>query len=120
MNMVDNDIMEDILEQLLALEEVHFLAGFHQQVQKAQEKAWLERHIKQRTFTSGDLVLMYDSKFTEFPSKFKMHWLVTYIIRDISYGGTVQLAKVNEELIVGKVDGSRLKIYRDDSIFATA
>eukprot|EP00253_Pinus_taeda_P007316 PITA_07316 len=39
-NMADNDIMEEILDKLLVLEEDRFLAGFHQQVQKAQEKAW--------------------------------------------------------------------------------
>jgi len=63
-NMADIDIVEERLEQLLMLEEDHFLVGFHQQVQKAREKAWHNHHNKQRTFKSGDLVLMYDSKFT--------------------------------------------------------
>lgn len=34
MDMADNDIMEERLEKLLVLEEDHFIAGFHQQVQK--------------------------------------------------------------------------------------
>ena len=46
MDMEDNDIMEEILEQLIALEEDCFIAGFHQQVQKDRENAWHDRHIK--------------------------------------------------------------------------
>ena len=95
--MEDNDI-EERLEQLLMLEEDHLRAGFHQQVQKVWEKAWHDRHNKKRTFKSGDLVLLYDSKFTQFLGKVKMHWLGPYIIRDISYGGGVQLTWLNGEL----------------------
>jgi hypothetical protein len=112
--MEDRDFMEEHLAQLLALEEDHFLAGFHQQVQKAREKVWHDRHIKQCTFKNGDLVLMYDNKFTKFPGKFQMHWLGPYVIKDISDGGAVQLAKLNGELFPGRINGSRLKVYRDD------
>jgi len=70
--MEDKDTMEEHLAEILELEEDFFLVGFHQQVEKAQEKAWHDRHIKQCTFKHGDLVLIYDSKFTKFPGKFQM------------------------------------------------
>ena len=38
-NMADPDIMREIMAQFFALEEDIFIAGFHQQVQKAREKA---------------------------------------------------------------------------------
>ena len=38
-NMVEPNIMEERMSQLIALEEDIFIAGFHQQVQKAREKA---------------------------------------------------------------------------------
>ena len=38
-NMAEPDIMEECLTQLVALEEDRFIANFHQQVQKAREKA---------------------------------------------------------------------------------
>lgn len=98
------------------MEEDNFIARFHQQVQKAREKAWYDRHIKQRNFKNGNLVLLYDSKFAKFPSKFKIHWLGPYVIRDISNDGAVQLAKLNGELFTRRVNGSRLKLYRDDSL----
>ena len=47
---VDTDTMNERLAQLLALEEDRFIAGFHQKVQKAQEKAWHDRHIKSKIF----------------------------------------------------------------------
>jgi len=38
-NMADSGIMEERMEQLIALEEDRFIIGFHQQVQNAREKA---------------------------------------------------------------------------------
>lgn len=90
------------------------MAVFHQQVQKDDEKAWHDRHIKQHTFKVDDLVLIYDSKFTKFLRKFYMHWLGPYVVKEITDGGTVQLTKLNGELFPGKINGSQLKMYRGD------
>jgi len=56
----------------------------------------------------------YDIKFRKFPWKFQMHWLGPYIIKEIANGGVVQLMKLNGELFLGKIDGSRLIFYRGD------
>ena len=69
-NMAEPDIMEERLAQLVALEEDHFIANFHQQVQKAQDKAWHDRHIWENTFAKGELVLLYGSQFVKDPGKF--------------------------------------------------
>jgi hypothetical protein len=66
----DSGAVEERLSQFLQLEEDRFVAGFHQQVQKAREKAWHDRHIKQKKFQVGDLVLLYDNKFMQHPGKF--------------------------------------------------
>jgi len=84
-------------------------------VKKAQEKAWHDRHINKCTFKSGDLVLMYDRKFTKFPGKLQMHWLGPYIIKEITNGAAVQLMKLNMELFLGRIDGSQLKLYNSDT-----
>ena len=68
--MDDEDTVNERLLQLVGLEEDRFIARFHQQVQKEREKSWHERHIKRKSFKEGDLVLLYDSKFTKFPRKF--------------------------------------------------
>lgn len=57
---------------------------------------------------------MYDNKFTKFLGKFQMHWLRPYVINDILDGGIVQLAKLNGEVFPGIINGSMLKVYRDD------
>lgn len=71
--MTDCDTLEEWLAQFMELEEAQFLAGFHQQVPKEHEKAWHDRNIKLHMFKLNDLVLLYDSKFTEFLGKFQMH-----------------------------------------------
>ena len=115
-DMVDPNIMKERMSQILALEEVRFIARFHQQVRKAREKAWNDRNIKKKTFQEGYLVLLYDNKFMKFPIKCKTHWLGPYIIKHISNGSAVQLVKMNGQLILGRVNGSRLKIYMENSI----
>ena len=82
-------------------------------MQKAREKVWHDRHIKKKQFQQGDLVLLYDSKFMKFPGKFKTHWKGPYIVRKVTDGGAVQLAKLNGELFPSMINGSRLKKYRD-------
>ena len=87
--MTDIDTTNERLAQLLDLEENRFIAGFHQKVKKAQEKAWHDKHIKSKTLQIGDLVLLYDSKFIKFPRNFKMHWLGPYQIHQVTEGGVV-------------------------------
>lgn len=43
-----------------------------------------------------------------------MHWLGPYIVKEIIEGGTIQLAKLNGEPFPGKVNGSRLNLYKGD------
>ena len=58
-------------------------------------------------------MLLYDSKFVKFLGKFKMHWLGPYQIQYVTEGGSVQLNKLNGELLPMLINGSRLKIYSD-------
>eukprot|EP00253_Pinus_taeda_P014849 PITA_14849 len=99
------------LEQLDELDKERFLARFHQQVQKQRKKAWHDRYIKVRTFKKDDLVLLHDSKFEKFPGKLRMHWLGPYIVKEVTDGGAVHLAKLNGDPFSGKVNGSPLKLY---------
>ena len=60
-------------------------------------------------------MLLYDSKFAKFPSKFCMHWLGPYQVKHVTNGGAVQLVKLNDEVFPTLVNGSRLKLYRDST-----
>ena len=111
--MDDPAMLHERLVKILELEEDIFIAGFQQQVQKAREKAWHDRHIKKKQFQNGYLVLLYDSKFMKFLGKFKTHWKRPYIVQRVTDVGAVQLAKLNGEILPSMVNGSRLKKYMD-------
>jgi len=83
-------------------------------VQKECEKALHDQHINLHAFKVDDLVLLYDIKFTKFPRKFQMLLLGPYVIKDITDGGVVQLAKLNREPFPRKVNRSSLKLYIGD------
>lgn len=87
------------------------MAGFHKQVQKQREKAWHDHHIKVNTFKKDDLVLLYDSKFKKFQVKLCMHWLGPYVVKEVTDGGAVQLAKLDGDPFPGRVNGRLLKLY---------
>jgi transposase InsO family protein len=76
----DTHTVHERLAQLVELEEDRFIAGFQEQLQKEHEKAYHDRHIKKKALKQGDLVMMYDSKFTKNPGKFRTHWLGPYEI----------------------------------------
>jgi hypothetical protein len=87
--MDDTSAVRERISQLVELEEDIFIAGFHQQVSKEQEKAYHDRHIKKKKFKQGDLVLVYESKFIKHPGKFRTHWLRPYEISYVIEGGAV-------------------------------
>ena len=111
-NIAESHIMEEWLAQLVALEEDRFVANFHQQVEKARDKAWYDRHIRQKTFAEDDLFLLYDSQFAKHPGKFQQHWLRPYTVKEITNGEAVQLATLCSDMLPGYINGSRLKPYQ--------
>ena len=49
-DMTKSDAVEERLSQIIQLAKYRFMAGFHQQVQKARKKAWHDRNIKKKQF----------------------------------------------------------------------
>jgi hypothetical protein len=88
-NMKERCTVQERLSQLMEMEEDRILEEFHQEVQKARDKTWHDRHIQRKSFKEGDLVLVYDSKFLQQPGKFRMHWLGPYEVNTVIDGGTV-------------------------------
>jgi hypothetical protein len=66
------------------MEEDRIIAGFHQQVQKASDKYWHDRHIKKKTFKEGYLMLMYENKSIQHLGKLRMNWLGTYEVQIVT------------------------------------
>jgi transposase InsO family protein len=105
-HMTERGTVQERLNQLMTMEEDQILAGFHQQVQKARDKSWHDRHIKKKTFKEGDLVLMYDNKLFQHPGKLRMHWLGPYEVKTVTDGGVVQLKDLAGAELRGMINGS--------------
>lgn len=106
----DASVAERVAE-LLELDETIFLADFHQMVEKARQKAWHDRHIKKKSFATGDRVLLYDSRYLQHPGKLQMHWLGPFIVAERKDSGAARLAQLDGILRPGWVNGARLKPY---------
>jgi hypothetical protein len=59
--MIDKESVAQRLAVLQEIKETRFLADFHQSVEKARQKSWHNRHIKNKVFAQGDKVLLYDN-----------------------------------------------------------
>jgi hypothetical protein len=90
-NMTKRGTIQERLSQLMLMEEYLILAGFLQEVKKARDKYWHDRHIKRKSFKEAGLVLVYDSKSLQHLGKLKMHWLGPYEVNTVTDGGAVQL-----------------------------
>jgi hypothetical protein len=88
-NITKRGTVQERLIQLMEMEEEMILVVFHHEVQKVTDKSWHDRHIKKTIFKEGDLVLLYDNKFLQHPSKFRMHWLGPYEVNIVTDGGSV-------------------------------
>jgi hypothetical protein len=66
-NMTERGTIHDRLSQLMEMEEDEILEGFHQEVQKARDKSSHDKHIKNKIFKEGELVLLYDKKHFQHP-----------------------------------------------------
>jgi hypothetical protein len=77
------------------------------------EKASNDRHIKNKIFKEGDVVLLYDIKYLQHPGKFKMHWLGPYQVEAIKNDVFVQLKYLAGKNLRGLVNGSQLKLYQE-------
>jgi hypothetical protein len=79
---------------MMEIEEDMILVGFHQEVQKARDKAWHDKNIKRKSFKEGDLVLVYE-------------------VNPVTEGGVVQLKYLGGTKLIGMINGIQMKLYRD-------
>jgi hypothetical protein len=93
--MTDDESIAERVAELMEVEEAIFLADFHQTVEKARQKSWHDRHIKTKTFSQGDQVFLYDSKYQKHPGKLQMHWLGPFIVVEIWESGVVRLVQLD-------------------------
>ena len=73
------------------LEEDRSTAIYHQEVQKQQQKAWHDWNLKKKNISTGDTVLLYDSKIKGKPKKLCTTWMGPYLVEEINVNESVRL-----------------------------
>ena len=101
---------EKRLLQLNELEEFRLNAYENARIYKEKTKKYHDRHIVQKHFEPGQLVLLFNSRLKLFPGKLKSKWSGPFRVVEVLPYGAVEI----EELTTSrrfKVNGQRLKIY---------
>nr|XP_016440266.1 PREDICTED: uncharacterized protein LOC107766069 [Nicotiana tabacum] len=92
------------------LEEFMFHAFESARLYKEMMKIMHDKHILDRNFKSGDLVLLYNSILRLFPSKLKSRWLGPFRVVKMFLSGAVKI-KSEDGTNKFTVNGQRLKHY---------
>jgi hypothetical protein len=56
-----------------------------------QRKTYYDSKLEPKVLNPNDLVLLYDSRFQKFPSKFKMRWFGPYRVLKSYPNGSIEL-----------------------------
>ena len=97
--------------QLQELEELRLQAYENARIYKERTKKWHDKKIVPKEFKQGDKVLLYNSRLKLFPGKLKSKWSGPFVVRKVYPHGAVDIGSDNGEVF--KVNGQRLKLYRD-------
>ena len=95
--------------RLNELEEWRLQAYENQRIYKEKYKLWHDQRINNKTFESGQQVLLYNSRLRLFPGKLKSRWTRSFIINRVFENGVVEL--LNRDNQPFKVNGQRIKHY---------
>jgi len=101
--------------QLNKLEEERMLAQQHQEIQKIQQKAWHDRHIKKKDINNGYLVLLYDGQVKGKLRNLEISLLGLYVVKDIRPLGAIQFKILQGHPFKKLVNGAYLKRYHTHS-----
>ena len=102
---------EERIQELLNLEEDRQQSILVAEAVQKRRKAWADRHGKQKVFTKGDHVLIFNSKLGKHPGKLKLRWIGPCTIEEETTPGAFMLRNLDGTLRPGVVNGCRMKPY---------
>ena len=93
--------LEEVREDALALS------------RSSQEKSKKNYDKKARTTTivEGDLVLVYDSRYANFPGKLHTRWMGPYLVEDVNPNGSLQLMTMDGDSLPARTNLACIKKY---------
>ena len=96
--------------QLNELDEFRMDSYDHSAMYKERTKHWHDRHIRNKNFEEGMLVLKFNQRLRLFPGKLKSKWTGPFKVKEVHKYGSVTI----EDMQTGelfKVNGHLLKPY---------
>ncbi|GKC40972.1 reverse transcriptase domain-containing protein [Tanacetum coccineum] len=83
------------------------------QIYKERTKKWHDSRLRRdKNFKVGDKVLLFNSRFKMHPGKHKLRWYGPNVVKTVYPYGTIEI--IDRNRISFKVNGQRLKKYRDE------
>ncbi|PON59595.1 hypothetical protein PanWU01x14_158070, partial [Parasponia andersonii] len=98
------------LLQLNELDEIRMFAYKNAKLYKERTKKWHDSKIQQRSYESGQQVLLFNSRLKLFPGKLKSRWSGPFKVTKVHPYGAVELLEENSGRQF-KVNGQRLKHF---------
>ncbi|KAI4341545.1 hypothetical protein MLD38_026257 [Melastoma candidum] len=98
------------LIQLNEMEEFRTEAYENARIYKEKTKAWHDRRLKDRKFSPGQLVLLFNSRLKLFPGKLRSRWSGPFKITKVLPYGVLELMG-NDDSNKFKVNASQVKPY---------
>ncbi|XP_075110565.1 uncharacterized protein LOC142181550 [Nicotiana tabacum] len=103
-------VCEKWLLQLNELDEFRLHAYENAKLYKEKIKWWNDKHIHNREFEPGQLVLLFNSRLRRFLGKLKLRWLGSFEVVRVTPHGTIELRTIGGESTF-LVNGQRVKYY---------
>ena len=87
--------IEKCLLQLDELDEFRLQAYENASIYKERTKKWHDKRIVHRKLTSGQHVLLYNTRLKLFPGKLKSRWSGPFVVKQVFPFGTVEISDLN-------------------------
>ena len=85
------------------------------EVQTKRKEDFDEKLPESHEIENGGLVLLYDNRHKEFPGKLHTRWMGPYKVTQIYSNGSLQLEDLQGVWLNTRVNGSRVKRYKQES-----
>ena len=86
---------EKRLLQLDELDEFRLQTYENASIYKERTKKWHDKRIVHRKLTSGQHVLLYNTRLKLFPGKLKSRWSGPFVVKQVFPFGTVEISDLN-------------------------
>ena len=85
-------------------------------VQEKRKEIYDERITVDKGIEEGGLVLLYDSRYSNFPGKLHTRWMGPFRVDKIYGNGSLQLSDLGGNPLDTRVNGSRVKAYKQEDV----